>query len=775
MAINSKLNQLLASYKKLLADGGDSLFLDEELYKWEYISDNQESSALEIIDYLIKNNLNIYDRVRDTKTWKTLKAKDSQALENTIILLKDETVDLSERLKVFKSGMRKLANGLSIASYANDERTAACFLSCWNPDKYTLYKDEGLYDPLCRYLEIEKKKAGEKYEHYMELLKMLADVVRHDPEIQNIFNAKTDSYVKSDLLIAQTIIWCVFSAAGKRKLQGRLYWSGGVKWGDDDQTEKFIAGDYWQIGWKDKDDSRGSKQAWANIKRVQPGDYMSFHTYGGHNDLTIHYLAEIVSVDEAKGKLKIKKLPQNNYFKGKGPKMFEGSWFGTLFEVTGEEAINTIFNDQGTVKNMDIPNNIREYKDILKSKKNVILQGAPGTGKTYSTAALALAIIADKEPEAIVGVDFSDHKAVMDRYEIYKQRHQIEFCTFHQSMDYEDFVEGLRPEVVGDGKSVAYKVRPGIFKTICENADKAEANMVDNFDEAWESLIKELDENDFIDIPNLTKTRNLHIELNEYGTGLTERTYLDDDNIKGTAVGRSKYFSKDQLYNIYRGLPGIPTGGHDNYRKAIVEYMEKKHGLKKYKAGSSVNDTKNYVLIIDEINRGYVSKIFGELITLLEKDKRKGDGADHHIEVTLPYSNDQFSVPSNVYIIGTMNTTDRTTGTLDYALRRRFAFITVEADPSVLLASIPESILMFNEVKKFIENRKLEDIDISDLMVGHSYFMATDKSVLRKSMEYGVIPLIKEYVKDGILNCLPSEANEYFADWKELKAHEING
>ncbi len=774
MIDESRLSQLLASYKRILANDGIPLFLDEELYKWKYISDNQNSSALEIIDYLVKNNLNIYDRARDSQTWKTLKKVNSQALEDTIIKLKDESVSLHDRLSAFKAGMKSLAKGLSIGSYANDERTAACFLSCWYPEKYTLYKDDNLYDPLCRYLEVEKKKAGEKYEHYLELIDKVADVVRQDPEIQGIFKEKTASYVKSDLLIAQTIVWCVFSVAGKRKLQGRLYWSGGVKWGDDDQTEKFIAGDYWQIGWKEKDDSRGSKQAWANIKRVQPGDYMSFHTFGGHNDLTIHYLAEIVSVDEAKGKLKIKKLPQNNYFKGKGPKMFEGSWFGTLFEVTGEEAINTIFNNQGTVKNMDIPRIIREYKDILKSKKNVILQGAPGTGKTYSTAALALAIIADKEPDAIADLDFSDHKAVMDRYDIYKQRHQIEFCTFHQSMDYEDFVEGLRPEVIGDGNSVAYKVRPGIFKTICENADRAEDDIVDNFDESWEELIKELNDKDFIDIPNLTKSRNLHIELNEYGTGLTERAYLDGNNKRGE-YGHSKYFSKEQLYNIYRGLPGVPAGGHDNYRKAIVDYMEKKHGLKKYKAGSSVNDTKNYVLIIDEINRGYVSKIFGELITLLEKDKRKGEGADHHIEVTLPYSNDQFSVPSNVYIIGTMNTTDRTTGTLDYALRRRFAFITIEADPAVLYSSIPESILMFNEVKQFIEDRKLEDIDISDLMVGHSYFMATDKSELRMSIEYGVIPLIKEYVKDGILNCLPSEANEYFADWKELKAHEING
>ena len=217
----------------------------------------------------------------------------------------------------------------------------------------------------------------------------------------------------------------------------------------------------------------------------------------------------------------------------------------------------------------------------------------------------------------------------------------------------------------------------------------------------------------------------------------------------------------------------MPAGGHDNYRKAIVAYMKKTLGLKEYVAGKGENESKNYVLIIDEINRGYVSKIFGELITLLEKDKRIG--AEHPIRVKLPYSNEEdFGVPSNLYIIGTMNTTDRTTGTLDYALRRRFDFITLEADSSVLESFVPAARHIFEDVRKFIEDKKLDDMDISDLMVGHSYFISSSDNELKTKIRYEVIPLIREYIKDGILNCLPGEANEYFDDWINLRIHSTS-
>lgn len=289
-----------------------------------------------------------------------------------------------------------------------------------------------------------------------------------------------------------------------------------------------------------------------------------------------------------------------------------------------------------------------DLEKLLEEKKNIILQGAPGTGKTYNTAELALRIIEKPPEKQEVADDKSFHKKVMENYKsslikINKDGSfanpgaQIGFVTFHQSMDYEDFVEGIKPSLEkndNDGKAsqVVYDVEDGIFKTIAQQAAK--------------------------------------------------------------------------------------------------------------------DTSKKYVLIIDEINRGNVSKIFGELISLLEADKRAG--ADHPLSVILPFSKESFSVPQNLYIIGTMNTTDRSVGSIDYAVRRRFAFVTLEADKNL----VPEGDArnLFDSVKNFLDINKY-DMDIEDLMVGHSYFM--DAENLQMKWQYEILPLLMEYHKDGIISKSP--------------------
>ena len=301
---------------------------------------------------------------------------------------------------------------------------------------------------------------------------------------------------------------------------------------------------------------------------------------------------------------------------------------------------------------------------LLSKKHNIILQGAPGTGKTYNTAAIALNAL------DITDVDLTDHKAVMIRYDELLGK-QIFFTTFHQSLDYEDFVEGLKPHVQTDNKGnsigVTYEPEDGIFKRACNKA---------------------------------------------------------------------------------------------------VENAE---------------DNKSVVLIIDEINRGNVSKIFGELITLLESDKRSQ--GNHPIKVILPYTKTEFGVPSNLYIIGTMNTTDRSTGTLDYALRRRFAFVTLQSDRSVIEkhydklgnANLKDmAVALFDDIKKFIESPKhlCGDMSIDDLMVGHSYFMAEDEEELKDKVEYEIVPLINEYINDGILNVKNEEKKTAFDSWLSLAPNQ---
>lgn len=289
-----------------------------------------------------------------------------------------------------------------------------------------------------------------------------------------------------------------------------------------------------------------------------------------------------------------------------------------------------------------------ELTSLLKKKKNVILQGAPGTGKTYETAELALSVMGDSMAKS------ENRKELMKRYRDLIKEKRIAFVTFHQTMDYESFVEGLKaiPVKDGDGKNiggVSYEPKPGIFKEIC----------------------------------------NLAI-------------------------------------------------------------------------ANADTEKKPYVLIIDEINRGNVSKIFGELITLLEPDKRLGE--INELSAKLTYSGETFTVPSNLYIIGTMNTTDRSVGTIDYAIRRRFAFKTLEADRDVIQEwdgfkdeNVREkSLTLFDSVKKFLEDNKV-DMEIKDMMVGHSYFLAEDLVDLDMKWQYEILPLIQEYYKDGIIKAEPKQ------------------
>ena len=424
----------------------------------------------------------------------------------------------------------------------------------------------------------------------------------------------------------------------------------------------------------------------------------------------------------------------------------------------------SIQEDNKTMEN----NELKKYTDILRMKKNIILQGAPGTGKTYTTAALALSLIDEN-------ISYFNHDVVMEKYQEYVEKGQIAFVTFHQSMDYEDFVEGLKPQLMensdGNTAGIAYRVEDGIFKHLCKKAieDSALVSMQDNFESVWGKLVDELDEKDFIEIPLLSGKNTFRIELNEYGTGLATRTYEDDSFQKDRWIsGKSKFFSKEQLYNVYRGLPGTPARGHDNYRKAIIRYCKENLGLIEYALplNNTQSNTNPFILIIDEINRGNVSKIFGELITLLESDKRIG--SMHPINVRLPYSKELFSVPPNIYLIGTMNTTDRSVGTIDYAVRRRFAFITLKSEKAAIekfYDNVPggtdavlknKALELFSSVKHFIEENKIEE-DFDDLMPGHSYFMAKSDAELEQKFIYEVLPLLHEYHKDGLLKAIFDE------------------
>ena len=439
--------------------------------------------------------------------------------------------------------------------------------------------------------------------------------------------------------------------------------------------------------------------------------------------------------------------------------LLAGNTQQSIFEVDAKFAQDKIkeLEKQYYKKYMFINNTAK----LLKSKHNIILQGAPGTGKTYNTAAIAL---------GIDGVDLDNHDEVMKKYEEL-QDDRIFFTTFHQSLDYEDFVEGLKPRVQtnenGESLGVTYEPEDGIFKRACNAVVTDDSKDIIECIDDYLQKIKGFENRR--EIPTVTGKSSLYVWWNEGNKTVSSRS-------TNSTSQREESYSPSPLNIEKIKAQALEKGCENNwqqYAQAFIEAVKKEYYAK---------TDKSVVLIIDEINRGNVSKIFGELITLLEADKR--DRGNHPIKVTLPYSKTLFGVPSNLYIIGTMNTTDRSTGTLDYALRRRFAFVTLKSDPNVIVKHYEKlgnddlkaiAIDLFNNIKAFITNPKhlCGDLCIDDLMVGHSYFMASSKEELQCKVEFEIIPLIAEYINDGILTVNDQEKEKAFDAWESLQPVQI--
>ena len=407
---------------------------------------------------------------------------------------------------------------------------------------------------------------------------------------------------------------------------------------------------------------------------------------------------------------------------------------------------------------------ISKTAKLLQSKHNIILQGAPGTGKTYNTAAIALAAL------DVTDVDLNDHKAVMKRYDSLLGD-QIFFTTFHQSLDYEDFVEGLKPHVQtdADGHSigVTYEPEDGIFKRACNAVQTDQSkDIVECIDDYLQKIKGYQNKRE---IPTVTGRSSLYVWWKEGNSTVSSRS-------TNSTSSRGEEYTPSPLNIEKIKLQALGKGCENNwqsYAQAFIEAVKREY---------HATTDKPVVLIIDEINRGNVSKIFGELITLLESDKRSN--GNHPIKVMLPYTKGEFGVPSNLYIIGTMNTTDRSTGTLDYALRRRFAFVTLKSQDSVIMKYYSDAgndelgsvaVALFDDIKKFIENPNhlCGDMSIDDLMVGHSYFMAESEEELQDKVEFEILPLINEYINDGILNVKNEEKKTAFDAWRSLNPIQV--
>ena len=651
-----------------------------EEYKWDLLDRSEGKDVLAVFDGL--RGENVIDNPRTDTVIKYLVDNKADKTRVCCQHLIDESVPLNARLAAFKSEMKDLCPS-KWKNTANDERTASALLTCVYPETYTFYKDE-IYQNICDYFGYTSRKAGKKYEHFLELVNGF--VKSYGGEIQQIMLNEIKGFKNKPLNLAvQTLFWCM-------------------------------------------------------------KDYM-------------------------KEKLDKKMTTETN-------NSSKGTWYDDVVR-------------------------------IWERRKNIVLYGAPGTGKTYDVPELAVRLC---DPSFMAAEP--SREEIVSRYNQLKTEKRIAFTTFHQSLDYEDWIEGLRP-VVNENSQVTYEIESGIFKKLCEEAERpvVKDKQVGISDNAviWKVSLQGAGDNDVR--RECMENNHIRVGWDDYGPVISDETdwsvyngegkqildaYINKMKIGdivmscyssqtidaiGVVVGEYEFEDKFPNYKRVRRVNWLVKDINENivemndgktmtlgtvYRLNSITLDNVKSILEKYDTSSKMEENdKAYVMVIDELNRGNVSKVFGELITLLESDKRKG--RVNAESVVLPYSKKGFHIPNNVYLIATMNTADRSLGSLDYAIRRRFAFI-AEKPFGLDVEGFDEE--RFEKVSKlFVKNfdeykesgwdptMKLESADTlsdeykpEDVWIGHSYFLMQDEEDNTSNrLLYEIIPLLEEYVRDGVL------------------------
>ena len=364
------------------------------------------------------------------------------------------------------------------------------------------------------------------------------------------------------------------------------------------------------------------------------------------------------------------------------------------------------------------------YINLLKGSKNIILTGAPGTGKTYLAKQIAMQMIGVKTDEEL------------------EESGQFNFVQFHPSYDYTDFVEGLRPTPPDENGIIGFEIKDGIFKSFCQKASEAKfSEIVDNFDVAWESLL--------IAVRNSIAQGTL-TTIGSWDYGLSSKESLKYSSVN-TPSQYNFTITKKNVYDAYQGKQARPSGAFQKDMGDVVDYLKANFSLVDFvnSQESSNKGIKNYVFVIDEINRGEISKIFGELFFSIDPNYRGKKGS-----VKTQYSNlhndekEVFYVPENVYIIGSMNDIDRSIESFDFAMRRRFTWIEITAEQSADNMNLPQNIK--ERMLKLNEQISNTDGLNPSYHIGAAYFLDSNGNArqdIDNIWNLRIEPLLKEYLR----------------------------
>lgn len=739
---------------------------DDESYKWEAVKHYRDTWDIDAPDFAAMletalshaNNLMSGPMYYPYKMIVIFAKQDPEKVRKMFKNLYDESLPLEQRIHDFRANISVLfedhrkenaQNAKSKNTY-QDLRAICVYLSFQYPEKYYLYKSQ-MYKNFrdnVGFIETSSEKNAwiRKYSNYSTLCDAVVEEIEKDEDLVMMQRERVESnpdFYKDPALhlLAQTVVYINANSDGSNGLDE--YYPKDEDYPVDltkEDWRRFLE----EVEYPNHKGSMRVLKCYLDIGGEASPAKMS-NRYKGH---AMVYISSVVNTSKRALKyFNMDPCPDGEDSVCVFPIAFYGK------HGTGEDKGFYVYRMRDELKaalqEMDLSDIELEYKEEKNDMSesgfglNTILYGPPGTGKTFNTMAYAVAIIEGKTYEDVQAEAAESYSEVRKRYDSYAEAGQIAFTTFHQSYGYEDFIEGIKPVVEEESQNVSYSVESGVFKRFCENAQE-KIDMRENFDSAWEKLMQS------------ATAKDGYTFYRRSGKALETKVDPELDKFFIPRPNSENRITKDSVYKYWTTDPlereryyGNSTGGKwlKNVREAVVDELQKNYGLAEY--SPSVDTAKRFVFIIDEINRGNISKIFGELITLIEDSKRKG--SIEEACAILPYSKEEFSVPDNVYILGTMNTADRSIALMDTALRRRFNFVEMMPDTKVIEGITVSEDDKTLDVAKMLEaiNKRIEYLYDREHTIGHAFFtrLWNDNSMdcLASIFKNKVVPLLQEY------------------------------
>lgn len=792
--------------------------ISEENYKWEAVKCFQENFNIDANDFpnmlekSISKSNNLLTRVNffPAGVIKEISRFDPEYCRDMFKKLFDESVPILDRINQFTDDSEiyyQFKEDDKLNTY-QDAPAISVYLFLRYPDKYYIYMSNKFKTvaEVLEYGDIPKRGTLERVASYFDMVDQIWEYTKTDKELINLNRSRINDKCYTDSnnhILAEDIVYFISRRNNNLK---NLNDSG--FWPSYDEYPIDITKNDWIRFIKDIEypNHKGCirvLKCYLETGGVSSPKNMS-ELYGGHSMV---YTSSIANTSRRALKyFDIQPCVDEDNTPWLFPIAFlgkegEGNDKGTFVYKMRTELMDAL-------REIDIDDIDLRYKNRKEEmensiyNKNTILYGPPGTGKTYSSILYAVGICENKQIEEL---KYEDYGEVFERFKAYRENGRISFTTFHQSYGYEEFIEGIRPvidESDEDNSDIRYTIEDGIFKKFCNQAmlpsdvsDSVSKYGLNKNPTVWKVSLETTGDN-----PTRTEClENGHIRIgwDQYGKVVTDD--IDFSEYGGKTVLNSfmnKMQVGDVVLSCYSASTidaiGVVTGDyewHPEYDK--YKRLRKVNWISKdinynildlnggtsmtlstvYKLKMSVSDvfkildevgvsdktlndssSQNYVFIIDEINRGNISKIFGELITLIEETKRLG--CSEAAEAILPYSHTSFGIPKNVYILGTMNTADRSIALMDTALRRRFSFEEMMPDSNVLrdmgintITSDGQTIDVADMLD--IINERIEYLYDREHTIGHAFFtvLADNPSIdkLAEIFENKVIPLLQEY------------------------------